>query len=153
MSWASVVIPLSVIMHNIIIENDRKTRARHIGPYECMVLLRRLIISACRVCWFPAMHAEICDTTVHAQVQRDLVEHLWRLKGEASTASVPWSSSTYICLMCCLLTFYFETFLWSLEIFICMLYSKPKKIESTLGGRGWVVTHPKNGNIQWYPLF
>ena len=32
---------------------------------------------------FLAMHQEIRDTHIHQQVQKDQVEHLWRLKGEA----------------------------------------------------------------------
>jgi hypothetical protein len=35
------------------------------------------------------MHVEIRHTIVHAQLQLDLVEHLWRLNREASTMPTP----------------------------------------------------------------
>jgi hypothetical protein len=97
-----------VIMHNMI-ENDRQTRARYIGPYECQGPLVEVDHQVpAEFADFSARHAEIHDTTIHTQLQHDLVEHLWRLKGEASTASASCSSTTSICLIiCCLQTFNF----------------------------------------------
>jgi hypothetical protein len=74
---------------------------------------------ACRFSDFLAMHAEIHDTTVHVQLQHDLIEHLWRLKGEASTVLAPCSCPISIYLVCCLLTFNLETILSN--IFICVV--------------------------------
>jgi hypothetical protein len=42
------VMQACVIMHNMIIENDRKTRARHVGPYECQGPLAEVPHHACR---------------------------------------------------------------------------------------------------------
>jgi hypothetical protein len=79
-----------VIVHNMIIENDRKTRVRHIGPYECQGPLADVDYQVhAGFADFLAMHTEIHDTIVHDQLQRDLIEHLWRLKEEASTAATP----------------------------------------------------------------
>jgi hypothetical protein len=80
------VMQACVIMHNMIIENDRMTaRLNHACWYECQGPLAVPV----EFVDFLAMHAEIRDTTLHAQLQHDLVEHLWRLKGEASTAPMP----------------------------------------------------------------
>jgi hypothetical protein len=74
----------------MITENDRKTLASNVGLYECQGPLAEVDhqVSA-QFSDFHAMHAKICDTTVHVQQQLDLVEHLWRLKGEASTTPAP----------------------------------------------------------------
>jgi hypothetical protein len=75
------VMQACVIMYNMIIENDHKIRARHIGPYECQGPLAEVDHHVpTDFADFLAMHAEICDITVHVQLQRDLVEHLWSLK-------------------------------------------------------------------------
>jgi hypothetical protein len=76
-----------VIMHNMIIENNRKTRARHIGLYECQGLLAEVDHQVPEeFADFLARNAEIYDTNIHAQLQHDLAEHLWKIKGEASIA-------------------------------------------------------------------
>jgi hypothetical protein len=38
---------------------------------------------------FLAMHAEIRDINVHGQLQNDLVEHMWRVKGLSANAAAP----------------------------------------------------------------
>jgi hypothetical protein len=79
-----------VIMHNMIIQNDCKTRARHVGRYECQDPLAEVDHPVpAEFADFLAMHVEIRDTIVHAQLQLDLVEHLWRLNREASTVPTP----------------------------------------------------------------
>ncbi|KAK1685163.1 hypothetical protein QYE76_046011 [Lolium multiflorum] len=71
--------PDCVIMHNMIIEDDRKNHARtHVGPYECEGPLAEVDHE------LPADFADfltIRDSNVHEQLQADLVEHLWRIKG------------------------------------------------------------------------
>ena len=70
-----------VIMHNMIIESDRKTQARHVGPYECEGPLADVDHQVpADFADFIAMHAKIRDTNIHQQLQNDLIEHLWRLK-------------------------------------------------------------------------
>jgi hypothetical protein len=59
----------------MIIENDHKTRSRHIGPYDCEGLLAE-VVHPSDFADFLAKHSEIRDTTVHARLQRDLVEYL-----------------------------------------------------------------------------
>jgi hypothetical protein len=49
-------------------------------PTSVRILLRRFDHWPVEFVDFIAMHVEIRDTTVHAQLQRDLVTHLWRLK-------------------------------------------------------------------------
>ncbi|KAK1645306.1 hypothetical protein QYE76_063111 [Lolium multiflorum] len=72
-----------VIMHNMIIEDDRKNHVRsHVGPYECQGPLAEVDHELpADFADFLAMHAEIRDSNVHEQLQADLVEHLWRIKG------------------------------------------------------------------------
>ena len=78
--WA--VMQACVIMHNMIIEDDRKNHARtHVGPYECEGPLAEVDHELpADFADFLAMHAEIRDSNVHDQLQADLVEHLWRIK-------------------------------------------------------------------------
>ncbi|KAK1652146.1 hypothetical protein QYE76_069951 [Lolium multiflorum] len=74
------VMQACVIMHNMIIEDDRKNHVRsHVGPYECQGPLAEVDHEL--PADFLAMHAEIRDSNVHEQLQADLVEHLWRIKG------------------------------------------------------------------------
>jgi hypothetical protein len=64
-------------MHNMIIKNNRKTRARHVGPYECQGPLAEADHQVpAEFANFLAIYTEICDTTVHTELQLDLVEHL-----------------------------------------------------------------------------
>jgi hypothetical protein len=84
------VMQACMIMHNMIIENDRKTRVRHVGPYECQgplaevdhqVSIQSLLISS------PFIRISVVALfTFNCNV---LVKHLWRLKEEAATASAP----------------------------------------------------------------
>ncbi|KAK1693853.1 hypothetical protein QYE76_010550 [Lolium multiflorum] len=77
------VMQACVIMHNMIIEDDRKNHVRsHVGPYECQGPLAEVDHELpADFADFLAMHAEIRDSNVHEQLQADLVEHLWRIKG------------------------------------------------------------------------
>ncbi|KAK1647212.1 hypothetical protein QYE76_065017 [Lolium multiflorum] len=76
------VMQACVIMHNMIIEDDRKNHVRsHVGPYECQGPLAEVDHELPDFADFLAMHAEIRDSNVHEQLQADLVEHLWRIKG------------------------------------------------------------------------
>ena len=56
-----------VIMHNMIIEDDRKIRVRtHVGPYECQGPLAEVDHELpADFADFLAMHAEIRDSNVH----------------------------------------------------------------------------------------
>jgi hypothetical protein len=38
---------------------------------------------------FLTMHAEIRDSNVHEQLQNDLVEYMWRVKGLSANAAAP----------------------------------------------------------------
>ena len=73
-----------VIMHNMIIESERSAPVVDDQPYEYMGPLADVEheVSA-EFGAFLAMHQEICDEQVHDQLQEDLVEHLWVLKGNA----------------------------------------------------------------------
>ena len=77
------VMQACVIMHNMIIEDDRKNHVRsHVGPYEYQGPLAEVDHELpADFADFLAMHAEIRDSNVHEQLQADLVEHLWRIKG------------------------------------------------------------------------
>ncbi|KAK1698077.1 hypothetical protein QYE76_014774 [Lolium multiflorum] len=72
------VMQACVIMHNMIIEDDRKNHARtHVGPYECQGPLAEVDHELpADFADFLAMHAEIRDSNVHDQLQADLVKHL-----------------------------------------------------------------------------
>ncbi|KAK1697729.1 hypothetical protein QYE76_014426 [Lolium multiflorum] len=80
------VMQACVIMHNMIIEDDHKNHARtHVGPYECEGPLAEVDHELpADFADFLAMHAKIHDSNVHDQLQADLVENLWRIKGNAA---------------------------------------------------------------------
>jgi hypothetical protein len=81
-------IPKVALLQMVSIQHGLRTR--HISPYECQGPLAKVDHQVpADFTNFLTMQAEIHDTTVHIQLQRDLVEHLWRLKGEASTALAP----------------------------------------------------------------
>jgi hypothetical protein len=78
-----------VIVHTMIIECDRKTRANvHVGPYACQGHLADVEhhvptdFADCLV-----MHVEIREINTYQQLQDNMIEHLWRLKRESSTVS------------------------------------------------------------------
>ena len=85
------VMQACVIMHNMIIEDDRKNQVRrHVGPYECQGPLAEVDHELpADFADFLAMHAEIRDNNVYEQLQNDLVEHLWRVKGLSANAAAP----------------------------------------------------------------
>ncbi|KAK1609059.1 hypothetical protein QYE76_032732 [Lolium multiflorum] len=85
------VMQACVIMHNMIIEDDRKNQVRrHVGPYECQGPLAEVDHELpTDFADFLAMHAEIRDNNVHDQLQADLVEHMWRIKGLSANAATP----------------------------------------------------------------
>jgi hypothetical protein len=65
------------VMQACVIENDRKIRARYVGPYECQGPLMEVDHHVpAEFADFLAMHSEISDTTVRAQLQLDFVDHL-----------------------------------------------------------------------------
>jgi hypothetical protein len=78
-----------VIMHNMIIEDDRKNHARrHVGPYECVGPLAEVDHELpADFANFLVMHAEIRDNNVHDQLQADLVQYLWWIKGLSTNAA------------------------------------------------------------------
>jgi hypothetical protein len=71
-----------VIIHNMIIESEREhpmfdTKLYHRqGP---LATLHQQVPAAFAV--FLAMRQEIRDANIHSQLQDDVVEHLWMLKG------------------------------------------------------------------------
>jgi hypothetical protein len=85
------VIHACVIMHNMIIEDGRKNRVRtHVGPYESHGTLAEVDLEVpADFVDFLGMHTEISDINVHEQLQHDLVEHLWRVKGLLTNAAAP----------------------------------------------------------------
>jgi hypothetical protein len=71
-----------VILHNVIIESERKNSSMNGNLYNNQDPLADLDHHVPSD--FLTMHAKIRDTDTHTQLQNDLVDHLWRLKGEAN---------------------------------------------------------------------
>ena len=80
-----------VIMHNMIIEDDHKNQVRrYVGSYECQGPLAEVDHDVpADFADFVDMHAEIRDSNIHEQLQNDLVEHMWRVKGLSANAAAP----------------------------------------------------------------
>jgi hypothetical protein len=78
-------------MHNMIIEADRKNHARTlVGAYECQSPLAEVDHELpADFADFLVIHAEIRDSNVHEQLQANLVEHLWRIKGLSANSAAP----------------------------------------------------------------
>ncbi|KAK1663525.1 hypothetical protein QYE76_051684 [Lolium multiflorum] len=84
------VVQTCVIMHNMIIEDDRKNQVRrHVGPNECWDPLAEVDhVVPPDFGDFLTIHAKTRDNNVHEQLQNDLVEHMWRAKGLSANAAV-----------------------------------------------------------------
>lgn len=93
-----------VILHNMIIENERKhpvPEVELLQPYHRQGPLTELD-SQVPASWasFLAMRQEIWDSRVHQELQYDLVNHLWARKG-AVRAGAPWFIVFVVLLSCC----------------------------------------------------
>ena len=75
------VMKCCVILHNMIIESERNDPV-HDGEYYRQGSLAQVDHDV-PASWanYLTMRQEIRDSNVHLQLQRDLVEHLWRRKG------------------------------------------------------------------------
>ena len=73
-----------VILHNMIIESEQEKLVFDTEPYYKQGPLAQ-VDHHLPATWtaFLNMCQEIRDPLVHQQLQQDLVEHLWRLKGNA----------------------------------------------------------------------
>jgi hypothetical protein len=92
LSWSKdqmwEVMNCCVCLHNMIIENERKYSvplSEQAAPYEREGPLAQLNHQV-PTSWaaFIAMHQEIRDSTMHQLLQDDLVEHIWRLRGNTN---------------------------------------------------------------------
>jgi hypothetical protein len=77
-----------VCLHNIIVENERKypvPLSEQAAPYEREGPLAQPNHQV-PASWaaFIAMHQEIQESTMHQLLQDDLVEHIWRLRGNTN---------------------------------------------------------------------
>ena len=70
-----------VIMHNMIIEDERDAPVHDNHPFDFQGPLAELNEVPAEFAAFIAMHQEIRDATIHGELRQDLVEHLWSLKG------------------------------------------------------------------------
>jgi hypothetical protein len=71
-----------VIMHNMIIESEREHPVYDPEPYHCHGPLANVDHQVpAAFAAFLAMRQEIRDANTLSQLQDDLVEHLWMLKG------------------------------------------------------------------------
>jgi hypothetical protein len=71
-----------VIMHNMIIESEREHPVYDPEPYHRQGPLANVDHQVpAAFAAFLAMRQEIRDANNHSQLQDDLVEHLWMLKG------------------------------------------------------------------------
>jgi hypothetical protein len=51
---------------------------------DCTGMAGFSALQKCTVAAFIAMHQEIQDSTIHQLLQDDLVEHIWRLRGNTN---------------------------------------------------------------------
>ena len=80
----SDVMSACVIMHNMIIESERKNPSNDHGPYEYVGPLADVDHQVpAEFADFLAMHGEIRDRDMHFQLQADLIKHLWNLRGQS----------------------------------------------------------------------
>ena len=74
-----------VILHNMIIESEQEDPVFDTEPYYRQGPLAE-VDHQLPTTWtaYLSMRQEIRDPQVHQQLQKDLIEHLWRLKGDAA---------------------------------------------------------------------
>jgi hypothetical protein len=71
-----------VTMHNIIIESEREHSVVDPEPYHCQGPLATVDYQVpAAFAAFLVMRQKIRDGNTHSQLQDNLVEHLWMLKG------------------------------------------------------------------------
>ena len=72
-----------VILHNMIIESEQEDPVFDTEPYYRQGPLAE-VDHQLPATWtaYLSMRQEIRDPQVHHQLQQDLIEHLWRLKGD-----------------------------------------------------------------------
>ena len=73
-----------VILHNMIIVSEQEEPVFDTEPYHRQGPLAQ-VDHQLPATWtaYLSMHQEIRDPQVHQQLQQDLVEHLWRIRGDA----------------------------------------------------------------------
>ena len=78
------VMTACVILHNMIIESERDNPVYDVEPHEWQGPLANVDhqVPAGAFAAILARRQEIRHNATHHQLQNDLVEHLWRLKGE-----------------------------------------------------------------------
>ena len=81
----SEVMNCCVILHNMIIESEQNDPVADTEPYYRQGPLAD-VDHQVPATWasFLAMRQEIRDPVMHTQLQNDLVEHLWRRKGNGN---------------------------------------------------------------------
>ena len=74
-----------VILRNMIIESEQEEPVFDTKPYcrQCPLATTDRQVPATWIAYL-SMRQEIRDPQVHHQLQKDLIEHLWRLKGDAA---------------------------------------------------------------------
>ena len=75
-----------IIMHNMIIENERDTDDANEFEYEQIDETSQVQISRDRTIEFMEFiqrHLSIKNSQTHSQLQSDLIEHLWQLYGQS----------------------------------------------------------------------
>jgi hypothetical protein len=72
-----------MIMHNMIIESERDEPVVDDQPFDHEGPLVNLDQVPVEFVAFLALHQEIRNRGGHNRLQKDLVEHLWNLKGNA----------------------------------------------------------------------
>jgi hypothetical protein len=78
-----------VFLHNMIIESERVDLPNDNHPYDFVAPLTTIAYDVpANFADFITMHAEIQDVDAQTQLQNNLLEHLWRIKGntEATTS-------------------------------------------------------------------
>ena len=70
-----------VIMHNMIIENEREKHLYY-NFYHLMGIPVNPMRKEQRIIRFTKVYSEIRDTDVHDQLQKDLMEEHWKWHGE-----------------------------------------------------------------------